>query len=45
MQVFSYNHSNAQVAESNDTLIIKKVITNLDCSRNLIDEDACSLWH
>ena len=45
MQVFSYNHSNAQVAESNDTLIIKKVITNLDCSRNLIDESACSLWH
>lgn len=45
MQVFSYNQSNPMVAESNDTLITKKVIRVLNCNSNIFDEDACSLWH
>lgn len=45
MQTFTYNQSPAQTPESNDTLIAKKVIRVLDCSTNVYDEDACSLWH
>lgn len=32
-------------AESNETLIAKKVIRVLDCSTNLENEAACSLWN
>jgi hypothetical protein len=45
MAVFQYIVSLPSVAESNDTLIAKKVIRVLDCSSNLVEVNSCSMWN
>ena len=45
MPDFTYIVPLPSVAESNETLIAKKVIRVLDCSTNLDDGDLCTMWN